>query len=267
MVIERTFGILQCAFVETLKAVFYYTSCQPNWLLLATLFQSGQDFDYLVIPLKNKLYLNNSSYGLLHATILIEPTMNCSILEKMSIMFNTGCFLFFTMNCFLRFYLIVVKQSSPSKECLTGKPEIVTCTLIGFALTLLSFFLGLDDQYVFSRDCLALTVEPPPPRLSRTLYHISFNVINIIDMVLLTVMVVAIKRAPTVTSTTNVRKRVLHILNQAFQMSLMYFNSFTGCFKRFKTLSNCCCCLDPTIVQFPQHNIHPDSLHFELFIH
>ena len=211
MVTERVFSILQCTLVETLKSVFYYTSCQPNWLLLATLFQSGQDFDYLVIPLKNEHYLNNSSHGLLHATILIEPTMNCSFLEKMSIMFNTGCFLFFTMNCFLRFYLIVVKQSSPSKECLTGTPEIVVCTILGFALTLLSFFLSLDDQYVFSRDCLAISVEPPPPRLSKSVYNISLNVINMIDLVLLTVMVVAINRAPTVTSTANVRKRNVHI--------------------------------------------------------
>ena len=267
MVTERTFSILQCTLVETLKSIFYYTSCQPNWLSLATLLQSDQDSTYLFISLRDNSYLHNSNRGLLHASILIEPTVNCNILEKMSIMFNTGCLLFFTMNCFLRFYLIVVKQASPSKECLTGKPEIVTCTLIGFALTLLSFFLGLDDQYVFSRDCLALTVEPPPPRLSKTLYHISFNVINIIDMVLLTVMVVAIKRAPTATSTANVRKRVLHILHHAFLMLLMYFNSSTGCFKRFKTLSNCRCCLDPTIVQFPQHSIHPNSLHFELFIH
>ena len=238
MVTERVFSILQCTFVETFKSVFYYTSCQPNWLLLATLLQSDLDSDYLVIPLINKLDLHNGSYGLLHAIILIEPTMNCNVLEKLSIMFNTGCLLFFTMNCFLRFYLIVVKQASPSKECLTGTPEIVTCTLLGFALTLMSFFLALDDQYVFSRDCLALTVEPPPPRLSKTVYNIFFNVINIIDLVLLTVMVVAINRAPTVTSTSNVRKTILHVLNHAFLLMLLMFHTqgVSKGSKHFKTV-------------------------------
>ena len=69
MIIERMFSILQCALVESLKVVFYYTSCQPNWSLLATIFNIDNS-NYVVIPLPNML--NAESKSLWYAEILIQ---------------------------------------------------------------------------------------------------------------------------------------------------------------------------------------------------
>ena len=32
---ERILVLMTCGFVETFKAIFYYTSCQPNWQMFA----------------------------------------------------------------------------------------------------------------------------------------------------------------------------------------------------------------------------------------
>ena len=202
MIIERMFSILQCALVESLKVVFYYTSCQPNWSLLATVFNIDNS-NYVVIPLPNML--NAESKSLWYDKILIQPTINCTFLEKTTILFNTGCLLFFTMNCVLRFYLIVVKQASPQRECLTSKTEIVAFTGIGFILTILFFTVSLDDQFTFSRDCLALNVKHPLPRLSKIVYNSFLIGTNAIDLVLLVLMVITIVRAPALASTSTTK--------------------------------------------------------------
>ena len=204
MIIERMFSILQCVLIESLKVVFYYTSCLPNWSLLASLFNVDH-FTNLIIPLPKML--DSESKNLWYAGISIQSTMNCSFLEKMSILFNTGCLLFFTMNCVLRFYLIVVKQASPQRECLTSKTEIVACTVNGFGLTLLLFTVSLDDQYTFSRDCLAPNVKYPPPRLSQIVFNLFLLGTNALDLILLVLMVVTIIRAPAVTSTSTTQVR------------------------------------------------------------
>ena len=205
MIMERMFSLLQCALIESLKAVFYYTTCQPNWSLLASLFNLDQELDHIFISLPNMHQSNSSMYGLLQSGIWILPTLNCNFLEKMSILFNTGCLLFFSMNCFLRFYLIVMNQANANRDCLTHRSEIMTCTAFGLVMTLLLLLLSMDDQYIFSRDCLALDVKHPPPRLSKIVYNITLAVTNVIDLVLLIVMVITVIKAPAATSTTKVR--------------------------------------------------------------
>ena len=191
---------MQCALVESFKGLFFFTSCQPNWSILAPLFNTDQDGEYLRVSLPKTFNSTGHILEWSHFQILIEPTLTCSFLEKITILFNTGCLWFFTMTCLLRFYLIVVKQASPHQELMTRPSQIIVCTILGFALAFFWFVVALDDQAAFSRACLAPWVERPPIRFSKFVYYIFLIMVNLTDLALLITMVITIRKVPTAPS-------------------------------------------------------------------
>ena len=128
-----------------------------------------------------------------------QKSLNCSVLEKGSLVFNTAAKVFFTMTCLLRFYLIVVRQSQPQQEILTSQSQIFTVTVLGFAITGLLFSLTLDDQFAFSRSCFAPYEEKIPMGLYGKMYFLIVFLTDILVLVLYIIIVIKVTKIPTVT--------------------------------------------------------------------
>ena len=188
---ERIFSVLQFTLVEIPKGVFYYTSCQPNWFLLAKhIFGTNQVGKQVNI-------ITSDNVDILD-TVFIQPTFNCDVLGRIALLFNTAVLVFFFMTCALRFYLIVVKQANTHQETLTRPVQIVSFTLLGIIVTMGLFVLTLDDQYTFSQACLAPDEEQPLPKLSKKLYYSIVGAVNFLVVILYITITIKVKAYPQV---------------------------------------------------------------------
>ena len=81
-----------------------------------------------------------------------------NVLEKATVVFNTGALVFFTMTCVLRFYLIVIRQPLPYEDTFMRPRYISALTLLGFLFTAFLVVLSWGGQYSYSRSghCLGL---------------------------------------------------------------------------------------------------------------
>ena len=137
----KSFSLLEAitrllySFVQMLRVVFYYTSCQPNWsLLLYFAFGVQTQVDVMVIPLLNGIDSRESSSQITLDSIGIEPTINCAMISKLSLLFGILSVVFFVLNCILRFYMIVVRATNAHQEALAKPSQIIGFSITGVLL-------------------------------------------------------------------------------------------------------------------------------------
>ena len=203
---ERICVLMSCCLTEIPRSVFYYTSCQPNWTKLISIVKSTGHGDFIKILLSDdNLGSNKSAHGgNMLDNIFVLPTFNCTVLEKPSILLNTGAIVFFTMTCFFRYYLIVIKQGSPNGDKFTSSTEILKFTILGFAITTSLFALTLDDQYTFSRACLTPLQQQPASRLSKSIYYSILVLNNNVVLILYIIIIFKITKVPSAPSNSQV---------------------------------------------------------------
>ena len=189
---ERIFVLCQCSVVEILRSVFYYTSCQPNWtnIFPKVWFNRNGDLVHILLT-KDTYYLNRN---MLVDSAYMMPSLNCAVLEKPSLLLNTGAIVFFTMTCFLRYYLIVKNLGSLNHDTLTDSSQITKLTILGFLVTCALTALTFDDQYTFSRACLTPNLPQPPARLSKVIYFLILHLNNFGLLILHIIMIIKITK-------------------------------------------------------------------------
>ena len=160
----KSFSLLEAitrllySLVQLLRVVFYYTSCQPNWsLLLHFAFGVQTRVDVMVIPLSN----GNSSQITLNS-IGIEPTINCAMISKLSLLFGIPSLVFFVMNCILRFYMIVVRATHAHQEALAKPPQIIGFSITGVFVATLWLGIAFQFQQPFTLACEVPCLKRPP---------------------------------------------------------------------------------------------------------
>ena len=162
--------------------------------------QNTADLLEVLNPLgKWALKIEKADFEVCYEKLHFEKTLNCSVLEKGSVVFNTAAKVFFTMTCLLRFYLIVVRRSQPQQEILTSQLQIIIVTVLGFAVNGFMFALTLDDQLAFSRSCFAPYEEKIPMGLYGKIYFLIVFLTDILVLVLYIIIVIKVTKIPTVT--------------------------------------------------------------------
>ena len=190
---ERIFVLCQCSVVEILRSVFYYTSCQPNWTNIFPRIWSNRNGDLIHIIMLTKDTHNLNRNELVDSAYMM-PSLNCAVLEKPSLLLNTGAIVFFTMTCFLRYYLIVKNLGSLNHDTLTDSSQITKLTILGFLVTCALTALTFDDQYTFSRACLTPNLPQPPARLSKVIYFLILHLNNFGLLILHIIMIIKITK-------------------------------------------------------------------------
>ena len=87
--------------------------------------------------------------GVVHYQSIPNLSVNCSVLEKATILFNSGATVFFTLTCILRFYIIVIRKPQGNPEYLPGRSQTFVLTIIGRILDLI-FVYRFSAQLVTS---------------------------------------------------------------------------------------------------------------------
>ena len=193
--------------VEFLKTMFYYTSCQPNWSLVANLFNVDNVGDQIKIFLPRQSGSIENDTRIIGYFLFIEPTLNCSVISKLSFLFYTAHLFFFFMTAVLRFYLIMVRGAKNNQETLTRPYQRVLSTLLGVISTSWMYFWRMDDQGAFTLACLLPNEERPPRISTRTeteieskAFFVSLVALHCVPWILYMIMAIKVKKAPTITS-------------------------------------------------------------------
>ena len=97
----------------------------------------------------NCLRSTSCALGKMWNVYCFEQPIN--VLEKATVVFNTGALVFFTMTCVLRFYLIVIRQPLPYEDTFMRPRYISALTLLGFLFTAFLVVLSWGGQYSYSR--------------------------------------------------------------------------------------------------------------------
>ena len=193
--------------VEFLKTMFYYTSCQPNWSLVAKLFNVDNVGDHLkiVLPGQSGSFENNTE--MVGDMLFIEPTLNCSVISKFSFLFYTAHLFFFFMTAVLRFYIIMVRGAKNNQETLTRPYQRVLFTLLGVITTSWMYLWRMDDQGAFTLACLLPNEERPPRISTRTeteleskVFFLSLVALHCVPWMFYMIMAIKVMKAPTITS-------------------------------------------------------------------
>ena len=187
LLFERSFVLCQCTLVESLKAIFYYTSCQPNWSLVVPDFITKESLIVFFYPRKTTVNSAKSEKG--YDSISLFQPWNCGVIGSFSMFFNTGAFVFFTMTCFLRFYLIVIKKGQPQQETRNSRLKSAGFVLLGISVQILLYTMTLSEHFAFSRTCLAPHSAFPPLGKVAQIYYL---VVLVIDLVIVFVLYIII---------------------------------------------------------------------------
>ena len=165
----KSFSLLEAitrllfSLVQMLRVVFYYTSCQPNWsLLLYFAFGVQTRVDVMVIPLLNWIDSRENSSQITLDSIGIEPTINCAMISKLSLLFGMPSLVFFVMSCILRFYMIVVRATNAHQEALAKPLQIIGFSITGVFVALLWFGFAFQFQQPFTLACEVPCMKKPP---------------------------------------------------------------------------------------------------------
>ena len=199
--------MLQCGFVECLKAIFYYTSCQPNWSMVLPSFLTANDSVTISYP---RFIVSSEKTSVLdYESMQFDQPPTCSVIGKLSMLFNTGAYVFFTLACFVRFYLIVIKKGQPHQETPNSSHKFILFTLLGFAVTGALFALTLGEHFAFTRTCLAPDTPAPPMGRYATIYFSLVLVDDIIVLVLYLVIIITVTKSKVSPSTFQVK--MMHV--------------------------------------------------------
>lgn len=214
---ERSF-VLCSTFVESFKAIFYYTSCQPNWSLVVPDFIVNESVTVFFYPRKTTItgeaksetwqdsnirisskWNNNSfpwtkeasktKYVTDYDNISFFQPWNCGVIGGFSSFCNTGALVFFAMTCFLRFYLIVIKKGQPQQETRNSGLKSAGFVLLGISVQILLYTMTLSEHFAFSRTCLAPHSAFPPLGKVAQIYYL---VVLVIDLVIVFVLYIII---------------------------------------------------------------------------
>ena len=91
--LAKTFSLMEAcsrllfSFLVSLRIVFFYTSCQPNWSLVSDV--GGQEKVHMVIPLLNKTTLGTQPTIIYKDSMYMEQSINCVALPILTIVFFT----------------------------------------------------------------------------------------------------------------------------------------------------------------------------------
>ena len=165
----KSFSLLEAitrllfSLVQMLRVVFYYMSCQPNWsLLLYFAFGVQTRVDVMVIPLLNWIDSRENSSQITLDSIGIEPTINCAMISKLSLLFGMPSLVFFVMSCILRFYMIVVRATNAHQEALAKPLQIIGFSITGVFVALLWFGFAFQFQQPFTLASEVPCMKKPP---------------------------------------------------------------------------------------------------------
>ena len=122
------------SFLVSLRIVFFYTSCQPNWSLVSDV--GGQEKVHMVIPLLNKTTLGTQP-TIYKDSMYMEQSINCVALPILTIVFFTPSMVFFLMSCLLRFYIFVARPANAHQESLAKPTQILGLNLTGILVSFL----------------------------------------------------------------------------------------------------------------------------------
>ena len=215
LLFERSFVLCQCTLVESLKAIFYYTSCQPNWSLVVPDFITKESLTVFFYPRKTAVNSAKSAKG--YDTISLFQPWNCGVIGSFSMFFNIGAFVFFTMTCFLRFYLIVIKKGQPQQETRNRGLKFACFVLLGLSAQILLYIMTLSEHFAFARTCLAPHSAFPPLGKVAQLYYLA---ILVLDDIVFGLYIVIIRKV------TMSQVGTLHSASELQQVKSVYYYAY-----------------------------------------
>ena len=152
----------------SLRIVFFFTSCQPNWSLVLDVVFGGQEKVHMAITLIDQTKLETQPKVFQETSLYMEPSINCAVLPILGLIVFTPCIVFFLMSCLLRFYIFVARPANAHQRTLVKPTQIIGLNLTGILVSFL--FVGgilpimLQNQPPFTQACEApyvrMTVTP-----------------------------------------------------------------------------------------------------------
>ena len=154
---ERVFATIS-TLVESLKAAFFLTSCQPNWPLVIS--QALIDKIGVVQVSAYPFHVNNSTEVIFYHHRVMDKSLVCSVIALLATHCNFVALTFFTMTTVVRFYIIVVSGAPPSsgeagitrRALATHAASVAMVYLAACGCTLLTF--KDYSNFSFSKACM-----------------------------------------------------------------------------------------------------------------
>ena len=210
--------------VVSVKLVFFYTSCQPNWSLVSDVVFGGQEEVQMVIPLINKTKLGTQP-KIFQDSLYMEPSINCTALSILNLIFFTPSMVFFLMSYFLRFYIIVARPANAHQETLAKPAQIIGLNLMGIIVSflyvgkILSTQLQEQNQAPFTQACEAPDIN------TKLLHPIIANDLIVLNAVALTLSITIVYKVKKSTDSEHV-KLVVYTLSHVFGFAFVVITLF-----------------------------------------
>ena len=223
--LAKSFSLMEacCRLLYTLlyslKIVFFFTSCQPNWSLVLDVVFGGQDEVHMAITLIDKTKLRTQPKIFQETSLYMETSINCAVLPILSMIVFAPCMVFFVMSCLLRFYIFVARPVNAHQGNLVKPTQIIGLNFTGILVSflyvgwILSINLQAQHQSPFTRACEASDVNTNINPWTKHIYAQSLIILNAVALTLSIKIVYKVKKSTTSSSDSEHIKLVVYTLS------------------------------------------------------